>query len=195
MYKYDSRTGQYRGNLSGQFVSRAQIAYVVDETVSNLSDRLASHTNRMIADRLSVAQWQSEMADSLKIAHIQLGLLANGTGTIDKSVSDELSAQFDMLDGFGKSIARGELSVPQIRARARQYANSAKISFYQAEKSAKERSGLKTAKRMLDNQSKHCSDCIRYAGLGYVSIADLISPGTNCECNSGCKCSVVYRYY
>jgi hypothetical protein len=149
----------------------------------------------MVRDRLSIANFQLSVANDLKNTHIQLAMLASGGGKIDLAVETELGEQFDRLDKFGQSIARGELSVPQIKARTRQYANSARMSFYKIEALSKARSGIKTGKRLLDNQAKHCASCLRYAGLGYVPLAELISPGTDCECGYGCKCSVVYRYY
>ena len=194
LYQYDDRVGQYRGS-GGRFVSPAKIAVVVAETVDRLGDRLTGYADGMISDRLTIADFQYSVAQDLKDAHIQLGLLANGGGKIDKQVETELAEQFDRLDKFGQDIASGRLSVPQIKARARQYSNSARMSFYRIEALSKSRSGIKTAKRRLDSQAKHCASCLRYAGLGYVSLADLILPGTNCECTYGCKCSLVYRYY
>lgn len=193
-YIYDDRTGQYRGT-GGRFVSPAQVANVVAEAIDQLGDRLSQHSDNLVRGKLSVADWQFSIASQLKDVHIQLGLLASGRGTIDKEVEIELSSQFDRLDQFGQAISRGELSVVQIKARARQYANSARVSFFQVESLSKARSGVKTGKRILDNQAKHCSSCLRYAGLGYVALADLISPGIDCECSYGCKCSVIYRYY
>lgn len=193
-YTYDSRTGQYRG-AGGRFVSSSEIAIVVAETIDQLGDTLSSCADNLIRDRLSVANFQLSVASELKNTFIQLSQLASGGGIIDKAVDDGLGKQLSRLDKFGQAIGRGDLSVPQIKARARQYANSARVLFFQIEVLSKARSGIKTGKRILDSQAAHCSDCLRYAGLGYVSLADLISPGTNCECNTGCKCSVVYRYY
>lgn len=193
-YTYDSRVGQYRG-AGGRFVSPARIAVVVAETVDRLGDTLSGFADALVQDRLSVANFQLSVASELKSAHIQLTLLANGGGKLDKAVEIGLSEQFDRLDKFGQAISLGELSVPQIKQRARQYANSAKVVFYQIEALSKARSGIKTGKRMLDSQAAHCWDCLRYAALGYVSLADLITPGISCQCNSACKCSVVYRYY
>ncbi len=194
VYKYDPRAGAWRG-ANGRFVSPSAVAQVVSETVERLGDTLSGFSDQLIRDRLSVADFQLSVASELKSTFVQLSLLASGGGAIDKAVEDGLGDQLDRLDKFGQAIARGELSVPQIRARARQYSNSARVLFFQIESLSKARSGIKTGKRILDSQAKHCSDCLRYAGLGYVSLSDLISPGTNCECNVGCKCSVVYRYY
>jgi hypothetical protein len=194
MYKYDARVGQYRGE-TGQFVSPAKIAVVVAQSIDSLADRLEGYADGMIRGKLSVANFQFSSASDIKDVHIQLGLLASGGGKLDKAVEEELSGQFDRLKRFGSEIVEGNLSVPQIRARARAYSNSAKLSFYKMEVLSKSRSGIKTGKRRLDSQAKHCQSCLRYAGLGYVSLADIISPGTNCECTYGCKCSIVYRYY
>lgn len=194
-YRYDIRVGQYRSGTSGRFVSPSEIAIVVAESVERLSDTLSDCADNLVRDRLSVADFQLSVASELKNSFIQLSQLASGGGEIDKAVENSLGEQLDRLDKFGQAISRGELSVPQIKSRSRQYANSARVLFFQVEASSKARSGIKTGKRILDSQAKHCSDCLRYAGLGYVSLVDLISPGTNCECNTGCKCSVVYRYY
>jgi hypothetical protein len=194
-YRYDSRVGQYRSGISGRFVSPSQIAVVVASTVDRLGDTLSDFSDQLIRDRLSVANFQLSVASELKNTFIQLAQLASGGGAIDKAVEDGLGEQLDRLDKFGQAIGRGELSVPQIRARARAYSNSARVAFFQIEALSKARSGIKTAARRLDSQAKHCKDCLYYASLLYVPLSELISPGTNCECNVGCKCSVVYRYY
>lgn len=194
-YRYDIRVGQYRSGTSGRFVSPSEIAIVVAESVDRLGDTLSGYADALINDRLSVANFQLSVASELKNSFIQLSLLASGGGKIDKAVEDGLGEQLDRLDRFGQAIARGELSVPQIRARSRAYVNSARVLFFQVEALSKSRSGVKSARRILDNQAKHCGDCIRLAGLGYQSLELLVLPGTFCECNVGCKCSVVYRYY
>lgn len=194
MYKYDSKSGQWRGE-NGRFVSRFQIAQVLDETVNNLANRLSRHTGLLILDRVSVANWQLSVGTEIKDSLIQVGLFAGG-GTLNKGIVEkELGDQLERLDRFGRQIANQELSVLQIRARARQYANCLKPCFYKVETEVKQKAGVKSAKRVLDNQSRNCSSCLRYAGLNYVSIDSLIPPGTNCECGYGCKCSVIYRYY
>jgi hypothetical protein len=194
VYKYDPRAGAWRGK-NGRFVSPVAVAQVVDESVNLLSDTLYGFADSLIRDRLSVANFQLSVASELKNSFIQLSILASGNDKIDKAVEDGLGEQLDRLDKFGHSISKGDLSVVQIRARSRQYSNSARVLFFQVEALSKARSGIKTGKRILDRQAVHCVDCLRYAGLGYVALADLISPGTNCICNVGCKCSVVYRYY
>lgn len=194
-FRYDIRVGQYRSGTSGRFVSPSEIAIVVAETVDRLGDTLSGYSDQLIRDRLSVANFQLSVASELKNTFIQLSQLASGGGKIDKAVEDGLGEQLDRLDKFGHAIARGELSVPQIRARARNYSNSARVLFFQIEALSKARSGIKTAARRLDNQAKHCQDCIRLASLNFVPLSELVAPGTNCECNVGCKCSVVYRYY
>jgi hypothetical protein len=193
-YQYSLKTGQYRG-ANGRFVSPAKIAIVVASTVDSLADTLSDFSDQLIRDRLSVADFQLSVASELKNTFIQLSILASGNDKIDKTVEDGLGEQLDRLDKFGQAIGRGELSVPQIKARARSYSNSARVAFFQIEALSKARSGIKTGKRILDSQAAHCFDCLRYAGMGYVSLSDLILPGTSCLCNTGCKCSVVYRYY
>jgi hypothetical protein len=194
LFRYDIRTGQYRG-AGGRFVSPAQIAVVVEETTNSLGDRLEQYADKMVRGRLSVADFQLSSASDLKDVHIQLGLLASGGGKIDDEVKKELSEQFKRLRKFGDDIIGGDLSVPQIKARARSYANSAKLSFYRLELLAKGKANVKSGKRQLDSQAKHCRSCLRYAGLGYVPLSDVVLPGIDCECTYGCKCSIVFRYY
>lgn len=195
MYKYDPRAGAYRSIKTGRFVSSAEVSQIVAETVDRLGDTLSGYSDQLIRDRLSVADFQLSVASELKNTFIQLSQLASGGGKIDKAVEDGLGEQLDRLDKFGQAIARGELSVPMIKARARAYSNSARVLFFQIEALSKKRSGVVSAKRILDSQAAHCGDCLRLASLLYVPLDQLVVPGTFCECNVGCKCSVVYRYY
>jgi hypothetical protein len=194
-YRYDTRTAQYRGT-DGRFVSVARIAELVADTGNQLRDKLGRHADALLANKISVAEFQLRMARDIKTVHIQMALLANpslqGSGT---ATGREVKEQIQRLGKFGDAIAGGNLSEAQIRQRARMYANSITPSFYRAQIESRKRSQVKTGRRVLDNQAHHCSDCLMYAGLGWVKLSDLIAPGTECECSYGCRCSIVYRYY
>ena len=193
-YKYERSTGQYRGN-DGRFVSPSIIATLVNTTQNALRDDLKQITSKLTSNRLSIAQWQAEMMSALKTTHYQLALLGSGNADVSKLVAKGLADNALQLDRMGNSIAQGKYSATQISNYAANYANSTKATFYEAQIEARGESGIKTAKRVLDGQAKHCQDCLRYAGLGYVSLEDLVLPTNDCECGQGCKCSVVYRWY
>jgi hypothetical protein len=52
--------------------------------------------------------------------------------------------------------------------------------------------GYTEMRRQL-NATRSCDSCISYAAAGWVPIGTLPNPGADCECQSGCKCTVEYR--
>lgn len=194
-YKYERSTGQFRNLSNGRFVSPSIIATIVETTQNTLRDDLKRLTSKLTSDRISIAQWETGMLSKLKTTHYQLALLGSGGSDVSGLVAKRLAGNALELDRMGNSIGQGKYSAAQILNYAGNYANSTKETFYSAQIEARGESGIKTAKRVLDGQAKHCRDCLRYAGLGYVSLEDMVLPTNDCECGDGCKCSVVYRWY
>jgi hypothetical protein len=193
-YTYDRATGQYRGS-NGRFVSAAQIAQLVGDTQDNLRRTIGRLTTKLTTNQISIAQWQSRVLAELKTTHHQLALLGSGGGAVDEMVQRQAEKNAQQLSEFGQSISNGKYSIAQIDNYAGNYANATKETFYTAQIDARVQSGIKTAKRVLDGQATHCDDCRRYAGLGYVSLEDLVIPTNDCACGYGCRCGVVYRWY
>lgn len=196
--KFDQRTGRYRGE-SGRFVSRADVLRIVDEETARGQVRLRAIARLLVSKRIDIPEFQTRMAEQIKSSHIRLGLLGAGGkeamtpqhyGTIGFNLRDE----FKYLRNFGKAIAAGELDESQVMRRAELYAESSRLSFFAVEKQARQRAGVKLAKRSLDPQAKHCSDCLRHSTDGqWVPISEIVPVGSRCRCRNRCKCQIVFK--
>lgn len=139
------------------------------------------------------------MAEQIKASHIRLGVFGAGGkdamtpqhyGQIGRVLRDE----FAYLRNFGEAIAAGELNESQVMRRAELYATSSRLSFFAVEKQARQKSGVKLAKRSLDSQARHCEDCLRHSTNGlWIPISEIVSPGSRCRCRNRCKCQIAFK--
>ncbi len=196
--RFDPRTGQCRGE-SGRFVSRADVMRMVDEETQRGQVRLRAIARLLVSERIDVPEFQTRMAEAIKGSHIRLGVLgAGGKGAMTQrnygQIGRVLRDEFKYLRGFGQAITAGELSESQVMRRAELYATSARLSFFALEKQSRQRSGVRLAKRSLDPQARHCSDCLRHSTNGrWVPIEKIVPVGSRCRCRNKCRCSVQYR--
>lgn len=199
MYSFDKKAGQYRGK-NGRFVSQSEIAIALKSIEDSGKVRLEKTSNKLINNKISVAKFQQQLFDEVKTLNLQSAMLAaGGKNNVDESiykiVNNSLEETALRVVSFGEDISNGSLSVTQIRARSKQYALTVKKTYYAVEKKVKKEAGFLSAKRVLDNQARHCESCLTYANMNWLPIKDAIIPGTKCKCREGCKCSLIYRYY
>lgn len=196
--KFDKRTGRYR-NESGRFISRADVLRMVEEETARGQVRLRAIARLLVSKRIDVPEFQARMAQQIKSSHIRLGLLGAGGkdamtsqhyGQIGRGLRDE----FSYLRNFGEAIAAGELTESQIMRRAELYSMSARLSFFAVEKQARQRAGVRLAKRDLDPQARHCDDCLKHSTNGrWVPISEIVPVGSRCRCRNKCRCSIFYQ--
>lgn len=195
---YDRRAGSYRGD-NGRFVARAEVLRLVDGEAARLETRLRGHARLLNANRISVGEFQSRMAEDLKLSYLRSAALGSGgrqglTNRHFGKVGQELKDQYAFLRNFGEAIAAGELSEKQILARAKSYGISTRTAFFEAEKITRQANGFNQAKRTRDPQAQSCPDCIRYSTNGqWFPINQVVAPGVNCQCRSRCRCQIVFR--
>lgn len=195
---YDARAGQFRGD-NGRFVPRAEVLRLVDAEVARTQTRLKGHARLLAGGKIDIAEFQTRTAEDVKLSHLRMAAFAAGgtkqlTPTHYGTAGAELKRQYKYLDGFGKAISAGTLTEKQLLARAQSYALSSRTAFFKSEKVTRGKNGFNQAKRSLDSQAQHCPSCLRYSTGGrWRYITDVIEPGVACECQSRCKCTIVYR--
>jgi hypothetical protein len=193
---YDPRVGQYRRN--GKFVSRADVLKALDGEVARTEVRLQAITRKLIAEKIDLPTWETEFAQELKRAHIRSGLFAAGgkdgmTPAAYGHLGANLKEQYRKhLDRFAHDLADGKLTEKQALIRSKMYGQSVRQTFFKVEAATRETEGFQLAKRELDPQAQHCSSCLQYATNGWTNIADIVPPGTNCQCRGRCRCRIVY---
>lgn len=195
---YDRMAGQYRDDR-GQFVSRAEVDRELNQLSRRLAVRMQAQTRLLIADKVSLPEWQIESARLIKEAHIQAAMIAAGgknrlTPQHYGSIGAEVKAQYQYLDKFAAKLAAGEMTPAQALRRSALYGKSLKISFAKSEKITRSADGANVGKRILDAQAKHCPECLSHQRLDWVPIDQITPPGTNCTCQNNCRCRVLYRF-
>jgi len=196
---FNPNTGRYRNSKTGRFASRADVLKLVDTESARLKVRLQGHTRLLLSEKISLSDWESRMAESIKESHLRMTMLgAGGKNRVANAhfgaVGSSLRSEYRYLHLFANQISRGELTSKRILSRAGTYAASTRKSFYKGEQISRAIAGVKLAKRDLDPMARHCSDCLRHSTNGeWLPIEMVVVPGHRCQCGGHCRCSIYYK--
>ncbi len=199
-FSFDGRVGNYRDLDTGRITSRNTLLRIVDRDISSTERKIQTATKNLIAENLSLGNFQREMIALLKGSHIRSATLGAGgkdglNNRILGATGRRLRQEYDALKNFVNQIERGELSEKQIIARAKSYARSAQIAFSTSELITRSANGALTAKRELDPDADHCDQCPQYDTNGeFVPIDQIVPLGVACECRARCRCRITYRF-
>lgn len=177
-------------------VKDAQLYKIVRSEVKQNEQKFEKLANRLISGNISFQQWQESMSNLIRRSHVNMARLGRGgkdntfASHYLKTGNDLRTIHYPALRQFSEQIANGELSEKQIIARAKLYGSASKNSFEVARLSLYADSPNTVARRRLGACKDHCSDCLRYASQGWVSLSAIIPPGERCQCRMNCCCSV-----
>lgn len=196
-WTYDRNAGRYRDER-GKFLSKASVEKLVDARIDKLGVSLAGYTRKLVDGSITIDQWQASFREAIKTAHIQAAMIGYGgkeqMGSAEYGrIGQRLRGEYAYLQSFAKDLLDQRISAPMALARAGLYAKSVRGSYWQGSELRQQKQGFSMMRRILDDQAKHCQDCLSYAAAGIVSIGTIPLPGQRCECGARCKCSV--RYY
>lgn len=114
-------------------------------------------------------------------------MLARQTGYLDLAVSQYLSEQ---------------ISLAELRRRARMYLNSARSAYWTTRDEFEKRRGRVEQRWIAVGDRNTCSPCLDAEQLGWVPIGTLggpgsgivtVSPTTMCHGLTSCRCQIAYR--
>ena len=196
-FVWERVTARYRDKATGRFVSESRLLDLAESFTGFTQDNLARITDRMIAGKMSLSDWQKQFAQELKdsyVVNLQIGRGGrNVTTQADYGrIGQRLRSEYGYLNNFAREIASGELSPEQIKARVNQYAAGTRKAYYDGRTAAAKDGGFTEERRVL-NPAEHCSDCLDYAGKGWQPIGTLPEPGESSQCRNNCKCEKEYR--
>lgn len=195
-WSYDRNTGRYRDER-GKFLSQASVQKLVDGRIDKLEASLKRFTRMLSNGSITLDQWQGSVRAAIKAAHIQAAIIGHGgkagMGSAEYGrVGQRLRLEYDFLANFASDLLGGRVSAPMALARIGLYAQSVRGSYWLGAEIRQQEQGYSLMRRILDDQAKHCEDCLRYAARGVVSIGSVPLPGQRCECGARCRCSVRY---
>lgn len=195
-WSYDRNTGRYRDER-GKFLSQASVQKLVDGRIDKLEASLKRFTRMLNDGSITLDQWQGSVREAIKAAHIQAAIIGHGgkagMGSAEYGrVGQRLRLEYDFLANFASDLLGGRISAPMALARIGLYAQSVRGSYWLGAEIRQQEQGYSLMRRILDDQAKHCEDCLRYAARGTVPIGSMPLPGQRCECGARCRCSVRY---
>jgi len=195
-WSYDRNTGRYRDER-GKFLSQASVQKLVDGRIDKLEVSLKRFTRMLNDGSITLDQWQGSVREAIKAAHIQAAIIGHGgkagMGSAEYGrVGQRLRLEYDFLANFASDLLGGRISAPMALARIGLYAQSVRGSYWLGSEIRQQEQGHSLMRRILDDQAKHCEDCLRYAARGTVPIGSVPLPGQRCECGARCRCSVRY---
>jgi hypothetical protein len=195
-WSYDRNTGRYRDER-GKFLSQASVQKLVDGRIDKLEASLKRFTRMLNNGSITLDQWQGSVREAIKAAHIQAAIIGHGgkagMGSAEYGrVGQRLRLEYDFLANFASDLLGGRVSAPMALARIGLYAQSVRGSYWLGAEIRQQEQGYSLMRRILDDQAKHCEDCLRYAARGTVPIGSVPLPGQRCECGARCRCSVRY---
>lgn len=194
-FSFDPRMLRYRNKRTGRLVGLQKIKDLSRTLIQKRSRDAIALTDRMLANEISVGDWEMAIARSLKTLHLQQYKLSAGQmGARDYGiVGNRLRNEYRFLRNFSLEISSGRLSEAQIRQRVRQYYNATWATFERGRREGNRSAGAKWEKRLL-NSRVPCAQCPGYASVGWVPVGFLPDIGRDCDCRSNCKCTFVYAF-
>jgi len=155
-------------------------------------------TERLLAGRISVREWQEAMKPVLKDTHLEARMIAVGgknamSPTDYGAAGGRIGHVYTHLGSVGQQIAGGELSQGQIRAWVgRRFEAESRETYRRGREYVHLRAGYREERNNLEPGAAHCNGCEAETARGWVPIGSIIEIGGR-ECRTGCKCRLEYR--
>lgn len=194
-FLYDRKVGQYRNKVSGRFIAVEAVQRLRRAHIAKLENTVDDYTAQLLNNKLSLNDWETSVAATLKTATVQAYILGKG-GEKRMSQPDygrlgaHLKSEYRYLRGFSQAIADGSLSPAQINARTQLYLNNLWTVYENAQVFAHEDDGFRFYALIL-GAAEHCPGCIEDSRKGAVKIGSLAPIGTR-DCKVNCKCRFAF---
>lgn len=194
-FAWDARAKQYRAP-NGQFVSRAEIRRVLQQTVSQRSQRMTALSDQLRAGEVSGETWYVEMRQLVKDVHLYNAAAAKGgwaqLGPQDYGrVGRLVREQYKYLNRLADQISKGLPLDGRFIQRAKLYAKAASRTFW-ALFTTVMREADATEEHNVLGFAEHCADCLGETARGWVPLGELVPVGAR-ACLGNCECYIEYR--
>lgn len=197
-YRYDARASRYR-DASGRFIPEARVRAAVDAVADAARSEMRTLSERLLANRLSLAEWQAGMMDAAKRAHVAAGTAARG-GVAQMSPADygflgsRVRADYALLRKFAADTASGAQPIDgRFPARAMLYGDAAVATYEVVRARDARNSGARMVERnVLAAGADHCAECPGLTARGWVPLGTLPPVGSR-ACRVRDRCRVVRK--
>lgn len=196
-YGYNPKSRRYVNLKSGRFVPAKDVRAAVDAVIDAESMKAQTLGQQLIDGKVTLADWQGQMASNLKTLHVAMGVGGNGgfqnTSSADFGfIGSLIKKQYSFLRDFAKQIAEKTQSLNgSLLIRAAMYAQAARSTFEFVVARAAGNGGA-TQSRSVLGIADHCEQCVSEASKGWVEIGSLIPIGERL-CRANCHCRLDFR--
>lgn len=199
-YAWDARALAYRPSASPERpISSATITRLMEDRMADHRAEVARLSGRLTKGEIGVDAWQRGIATTLRTTHIQARALAVGgrerMGPADfGSVGGFMRADLQRLARFGSQVAAGQLTGPQIEARAALYGQAnIRRTYERGRLTTTKEAGWQQERRILRGGAAHCEGCRDEAARGWVQLGSLAPIGGH-ACKANDQCGKEQRY-
>lgn len=189
-------TGRYRDRATGRFVKELQVRTDLDKYIDAKNTRLDDLANQLRNREISLADWQLQMRNEMRLMHNNAAMVAKG-GREQMTQADwgrtgrELRSQYEYLDKWAKDIASGKAPIDgRLNWRARLYGQASRGTYEQERRAMAADKGNDEEMRIL-HAKESCKGCISVAGY-WAPLGDLPKLGSQ-DCSTNCLCTFEYR--
>lgn len=198
MYSFNPKTGRYRDNATGRFISRRVVIAEVDKIAASSKSRLQYEVRKLARGKITVDRFQRNTARILKDSHLQSAMLGAGgkgglTPQVRGYVGGVLSGEYNRINKMAMDLKAGKITRKQALSRMVNYGEGVRSSFFYADQRSQLRTGRRLAKRLLTPGAAHCQECISYERRSWTPIEEIVPVGVRCSCRGRCRCVVHYK--
>jgi hypothetical protein len=197
-------TGRYVDAASGQMVPQQFVQDQLEKQIEVAGRQMRALSTQLAEGDISLATWRNQMAERMKIIHVQSAALSKG-GWAQMSQSDWGSVgritrnEYAALNGFALDIQSGKQKLFKLDGetvngnllrRTDLYAQAGNGTKAEMERRQGKINGFTHEMRVLDPAAQHCNCCLAAAGR-WELIGVLPRLGA-CDCASNDRCHFVF---
>ena len=200
-YGWNDKAARYVNLTTGRFVSSKAVKDGLEKVVAKSQSEIKLISERLVAGDITLAEWQTGMAQQIKLGHTASAAAARGGWAqmtqADWGATGQLvKKQYAYLGKFSSDIESGKVKLDgRFLTRAQMY-GQAERGTYETMRSryAAANKGAVEERRVLEPGAEHCEahgdrpGCVELAELGWQPIGTLPRIGeatcwTNCLCH------------
>lgn len=193
-WTWEHRAGRFRHVDSGRFLPTSVVRAQVDAAVGDSAQTMRGLTQQLRDGRLTVAEWQQQMAQNVQVAHLSAATAAKGGweqmapadfGFVGARVRDQLG----YLANFAQQVADGTQPLNgTAEQRAVLYGNAGRATHREMQRRMGHQAG-DTFERNVLGATDSCPGCLDATAQGVVPIGTLPEVGDR-DCSSNCRCVI-----
>jgi len=196
-YGWNKKAQRYYDLSSGTFVASKDIRAALDASIVAGKKEIDNLTQKLLKSQISLADWQTQMAHTIKLQHVaaaslSVGGWAQATPAVWGRAGAELKKQYAFLQRLALQIESGKQPLNgSLVVRASMYGEAQRSTYEQSRRAEMKTGGAVEERREL-HPGKTCGDCHDQAVLGWQPIGTLKRIGDS-QCRMNCNCTFSYR--